>query len=230
MALSIQRFVMEFSTVPLVAACVVGVLRYRRLGGTLRYLVWLSLLALLVTVGSLVLVHYKRPNLMLAPVDTAIEFTLLALMYRRSLQPSALTRYLPWAIGAFLGLSALSLWQALHVVGFSPVQHTVESVALLALVGVYLRGLLQPPVSLAPLEREPMFWVSAGLLLYFSGNLLIFLTSNAVLHLSRDISHSVWAIHALLYSFLNCFYVVALSVTPRPVPAAEGEPGGVTQS
>ena len=63
-----------------------------------------------------------------------------------------------------------------------------------------------------------MFLVSIGLLLYFSGSILIFLSSNAVLHLSVELSRRVWAIHALLYTFLNCFYVVALSITPQPRP------------
>jgi hypothetical protein len=81
-----------------------------------------------------------------------------------------------------------------------------------------------------PLEHEPMFWVSTGLLLYFSGNVLIFLSSNAVLHLSLEISRNVWAVHALLYTFLNIFYVVALCVTPRPGPAGTGPAARITQS
>ena len=63
-----------------------------------------------------------------------------------------------------------------------------------------------------------MFWVSAGLLLYFSSSMLIFLSSNAILHLSVEMSRRIRAIHALLYTFLNAFYVVALSIAPQPRP------------
>ena len=63
-----------------------------------------------------------------------------------------------------------------------------------------------------------MFWVSAGLLLYFSGSMLIFMSSNVILHLSVEMSRRLWAIHALLYTFLNAFYVVALSIAPQPRP------------
>lgn len=228
MAFSIQQFIFNFSTVPLVVACGVGVVRYRRLDRTRRYLVWLSLLALVVTIASVTLAHFKRPNLVLAPIDTAIEFTLLALMYRRTLKSMAVTRYLPAAIGLFLLGTALSFRPRLDTAEFSPVQHFVESVAVLALVGLYFRSKLARPMSLAPLEREPMFWVSAGLLLYFSGSILIFLSSNALLHLSLEASRNVWAIHALLYIFLNCFYVVALSVNPQPELPNAPAPADIT--
>jgi uncharacterized membrane protein YjjB (DUF3815 family) len=222
-AILIQRFIFYFSIVPLVVACLIGVVRYQRLDKTRRYLVWLSLLALLVSIVSMWLAYHKRPNLFLAPLDTAIEFTLLALMYRRTLRPVAVVRYLPAAIGLFLLGTALSYQPLLNTIEFSPIQHVTESVMVLVLVLLYFRHKLKLPMSLAPLEHEPMFWISAGLLLYFSGSIFIFLSSNAVLNLSQELSRNVWAIHALLYSFLNGFYVVALSVDPRPEP-------GVTQS
>ena len=219
MGMSVEQFIMQFSTVPLAGACAVGVLRYRRLETTRRYLVWLSWLALLVTAVAAWFASHDRPNLFLAPIDTAIEFTLLGLMYRRALAPLAVARYVPLGIGLFLLGTAGSYVPRLDTVQFSPVQHFIESMAVLALAIGYLWQLLRPPLTLAPLEREPMFWVSAGAVLYFAGNSLIFLTSNLTLFYSRELSLTVWAIHALLYSFLNGFYIVALCVNPQP-PAA----------
>ncbi|GAB3588102.1 hypothetical protein GCM10027345_39650 [Hymenobacter daeguensis] len=189
--------------------------RYRRLDLARRYLVWLSLLALVVSAGAMWLQTHKRPNLFLAPIDTAIEFTLLALIYRQVLQPLKVVRYLPAVVGVFLAGTALSYQPRLDTVEFSPVQHFIEGVLVLALVFLYFRHKLMRPMSMAPLERKPMFWVSAGLLLYFSGNIFIFLSSNAVLNLSHELSRNVWTIHAMLYTFLNGFYVVALSVDPQ---------------
>lgn len=216
MGMSVQEFIMPFSTVPLVGACVVGLLRYRRFETVRRYLVWLSWLALLVTGVAAWFSSHHRPNLFLAPIDTAIEFTLLALMYRRALWPLAVARYLPLGIAGFLLGSALTYVPRFDTVEFSPVQHFIESVAILALAGLFLWRLLQPPITLAPLEQEPMFWVSAGVVLYFAGNSLIFLTSNLTLFYSRELSMTVWTVHALLYSFLNGFYIVALCVNPQP--------------
>ena len=226
MQLLVEQFIIQFATVPLAGACVVGLLRYRRLETTRRYLVWLSWLALLVTGVAAWFASQHRPNLFLAPIDTAIELTLLALMYRRALWPLAIARYLPLGIGLFLLGTALSYSPRLDTVQFSPGQHFIESLAGLALAGCYFWQLLQPPIALAPLEREPMFWVSAGVILYFAGNCLIFLTSNLTLAHSREMSITVWAVHGLLYSFLNGFYIVALLVTPQPLDSA----AHVTQS
>ena len=228
--LLIQKFIFYGSSVAVLAACLVGVARYRRLELTRRYLVWLSLLALVMTVITTVLAYNHRPNLFLSPIDTAIEFTLLALMYRRVLWPLAVARYLPVVIGLFLLGSALTYQPRLTTAEFSPVQHFIESLVILGLVLVYFHRILRPPITLAPLEYEPMFWVSAGLLLYFAANSLIFLTSNYILLHFRELSRMLWTIHALLYTFLNIFYVIALSITPRPGPKQWSRPSGITQS
>ncbi|GAB3854549.1 hypothetical protein GCM10028822_24560 [Hymenobacter terrigena] len=221
---AIPLLIVNFSPAPLVVACVVGLVRYRRYEATRRYLVWLSWLALLVTAVAMWFQRHHRPNLFLAPIDTAIEFTLLGLMYRRALWPHPVARYLPVGIGLFVVGTALTCWPRMGTVEFSPIQHFIESVAMLVLVGLYYRRVLTTlPVSLAPLEREPMFWVSAGVLLYFSANSLIFLTSNLVLFHSKALSLNLWAIHALLYAFLNGFFIVALCLPPQRIP-------GVTQS
>src|SRR6476469_1392031 len=108
MRMSVQQLIMQFSTVPLAGACVVGLVRYRRLETIRRYLVWLSWLALLVTGVAAWFAAQHRPNLFLAPIDTAIELTLLALMDRRALWPMAVARYLPVGIALFLLGSALT--------------------------------------------------------------------------------------------------------------------------
>ena len=217
MFLAVEKYISDFSTVTLVVAGLVGVVRYRRLDRAMRYLVVLTLLALVVTAIATTLQRQHRPNLFLFPIDTAIEFTMLALMYRFSLQELAVSRFIPALIGLFLLGTALTYRPQLDTVEFSPVQHSIEAVVVLTFVFYYFRREITRQVVTRHLERDPMFWVSTGLLLYFSGNLLIFLTSNLVLKYSLAISRHVWAIHAMLYAFLNVFYSIALSLK-TPVP------------
>lgn len=211
----IERYVINFSVVVLCTAGLIGMLRYRRLDRSMRLLLALTLLAMAVSAVAMVLRHQHRPNLFLFPIDTAIEGTLLALMYRHALRPLPITRFIPGFIALFLLGSAISYSPRLDTVEFSPVQHFIEGVAVLTLVFYYFRREIMRKVVTRHLERDPMFWVSTGLLLYFSANLLIFLTSNLVLKYSLDISRHVWAIHALLYAFLNVFYCIAFSIARR---------------
>lgn len=206
----VQHFIFAFSIVPVVVAALVGLVRYRRLGRTQRYLLVLVLFALAMEVTSRAVMRYQQSNLFLVPIDTVLEFSMLALMYRRALRPGRLSRLIPGVAALFVLGSALTYSPRLDTVQFSPVQRFLESVLVLVFVGVYFYREVKRPVITRRLERAPMFWVSSGLLLYFSSSLLIFLSSNYVLNLSVALSRRVWAIHALLYIFLNTLYTIAL--------------------
>ncbi|WP_210513712.1 hypothetical protein [Hymenobacter terricola] len=215
MEYSVQRLILDFSVVPVVIASIIGVVRFRRLDQALRYLTVLTLCALAVEIVARTLLAHGKPNLFLAPIDTTIEFTLLALVYRRTLRPAALSRYMPAIVGAFVLGSLLTYSPRLDTAEFSPIQRFIESLLVLTFVLLFFYREITRKVVLARLEREPLLWVSTGLLLYFSGNILIFLSSNYVLHLSHTLSLNVWTIHALLYIFLNILYSVALCINPR---------------
>jgi hypothetical protein len=222
---AIPYLIMQSCIVAVAGATVIGLKRFRKLGPSQRYLLALTLLALLMEVIIRILAHYKQSNLFLAPVDTVIEFTFLGLIYRRELQPAGISRLIPLLIVGFVLGSALSYSPQFDNPQFSPVQHFIESLLVLTFVGIYFHREINRQVFIRRLEREPILWISTGLLLYFLGNILIFLTSNYVLNQSKELSIRVWAIHALLYIFLNVMYAIALWLPERPLPQPE-----VTQS
>lgn len=207
---AIQHFILEFAIVPVIGAALTGLLRYRKLVLMQRYLLLLTLLALLVEVVSRTLMYYKRPNLFLAPIDTVLEFVLLAFIYRHELRPGVISRIIPVLLLGFVLGSAMTYSPRLDTRQFSPVQHFTESVLVLGFVVAYFQREITRQSFSRRLEREPMFWVSTGLLLYFLSSMFIFLSSNYTLSLSTDLSRNVWAVHALLYIFLNTLYAVAL--------------------
>jgi len=64
-----------------------------------------------------------------------------------------------------------------------------------------------------------MFWVSLGLLLYFSGYLQIALFSNYMLkNYSLEFNRSSWTIHYVLALVLHGCYGAALAMRLRPGP------------
>lgn len=224
---AIPRFFVQSAVVFVAGAAVIGLARYRKLGPTQRYLLVLTLLALLMEIVARAMMHYKQSNLFLMPIDAVIEFVLLALIYRRELQPAGISRLVPLLITGFVLGSALAYSPQLDNPQFSPVQHFIESLLVLTFVGFYFHREINRRVFTRKLEREPIFWISTGLLLYFLGSMFIFLTSNYVLRLSNELSFRVWAIHALLYIFLNVLYGIALWLPERFQTQSEPE---VTQS
>lgn len=210
----LQVLAAEASVVPVAVAGVVGIVRFRRLPAPLRYLVASIVAALLVEVVSRVLAARHQPNLFLAYLDTLLEFGLLAGLYRLVLWPWAVSRWLPAVVVAFSLSSLLPYLRPTdQLLQFNIWQRLAESLLVLGLVLLYFYKIIRE-LLIVHLTREPLFLVSVGLLVYFSGNVFIFVSSNYVLRHAPELGAKLWAIHALLYMVLNSLYAVALWISP----------------
>ena len=210
---SFQDLIIDASLVPVVVAGAVGVVRFRHLPHPLRYLVAIIIAALLVELVSRVLIIWHQSNLFLAYIDTLLEFGLLAGLFRLVLWPSAVSRWLPAVVVVFSLSSLLPYLQPTDLMQFNTLQRLAESLLVLGLVLLYFYKIIRELV-IVHLTREPLFVISVGLLLYFSGNVFIFISSNYVLQHSPELGWKLWAIHALLYAVLNSLYAVALWISP----------------
>lgn len=206
---SVQLFLINVAVVPLGLAGVSALIRRRHLTPALRWLAAAIGLGLLTELVSRLLWLRHLPNLALLPAYTVGEFTLLVLLYREALQSARFTRLVPWLLGSFVAYTLLASLTAPDLTRFNSVQRVVESVVVLACVVLFFRKLLND-LTVESLGREPMFWVSLGLLIYFVGNVHIFLFSNYVLTLSKTFNLTVWAIHAVLYMTQSLCYCLAL--------------------
>ncbi|MBO2029965.1 hypothetical protein J4D99_01070 [Siccationidurans ginsengisoli] len=201
--------------VALGAAVIVGVMRFKHLPSGLRYLV--ALLGLEVaTELAVAVLHYKhQPNLFILPFFSAGEFWLLALVYDRALQSPAFSRMRPWLAGSFVAYCLFDSLVSPEMARFKPALQLVESVLVLGLVGLFFRKLLSE-LRITRLDREPMFWVSTGLIVKHLGSIQIFLFSNFLLsHYSKELNLNIWAIHGLLLIVLYSCYLVALWIRPQ---------------
>ncbi|WP_210521565.1 hypothetical protein [Hymenobacter terricola] len=201
--------------VPVIAAGLIGFARFRYLPLNMRYLALLIGFVLPLNALGFVFMLQHRNNLFLMPVYAVGEFWLLALVYGRSLQSAAFTRMMPWLVAGFAAYALVdSLLARAELAYFRPGQQVIQSVLVLGFVGLYFRKVLQE-LRIEHLRREPMFWVSAGLFIYFAGYLQIALFSNYLLYYSDRLNMSIWAVHSLLFIVLYCCYCVALWLSPR---------------
>jgi hypothetical protein len=194
-------------------ATLVAVARFKRLGPALRCLAGLLVFETFIELLSRAMLALGHPNLFLLPIDTLVEFGLLAWMYRRVFWPSAVSRWLPAVVVVFSLVSLFSYTRPDNLLHFNAVQRFAESFLVLGLVLLYFYKVIRELVIIQ-LEQEPMFWVSVGVLLYFSGNVFIFVSSNYVIQHSETLSLRLWNIHGLLYMVLNSLYAVALWISP----------------
>ena len=210
--LSLQQLVLRLTFVPVVVAGIVGLVRFRRLPLNLRYLTLLIAFVLPLNVLGYVLMVQRHNNLFLMPVYSVGEFGLLALVYRHTLHSPAFSRIMPWLVTGFGAYALFDTLMKGAVSQFRPGQQVVQGLLVLLLVGLYFRKLLRD-LHIKHLRREPMFWVSAGLLIYFLGYLQIAIFSNYLLRYSQQLNANVWMVHSLLFIVLYCCYGQALWLT-----------------
>lgn len=64
--------------------------------------------------------------------------------------------------------------------------------------------------------RQPFFWINTAVLLYFGGNLILFIFNNQLLHSNNSDHLILWSIHSCLNILYNCLIAVAFWKTRRP--------------
>jgi hypothetical protein len=212
--MSLPRLLIQLALLPILLAAVTGMVRFRRLPPELRYLAVLAVFVLVLEALARLLAWWHQPNLLLMPIYTAGEFCLLVLVYRQALQSTKFTRAAPWLMGLFIAYLLLDSWLAAEPTRFRPNQQVIQSVLLIGLTGLYFRKVLHE-LRVQQLEREPMFWVSTGLFIYYVGYIQIALFSNYLLSYSLMLNRNIWAIHALLSMVLYGSYCVALWMRPQ---------------
>jgi hypothetical protein len=64
------------------------------------------------------------------------------------------------------------------------------------------------------IERQPMFWVSSGLLVYFSGNFLLWIGLNFITY-DRGFFDSIYRINSVVTILLYLFFTIAICLNPQ---------------
>lgn len=213
----------------IVGAAAIGAWRYRRLAPPLRYLAWLAWFELPLEVLATGLGFYRQNNLFIMPFYTVGELVLLALVYGTAVRSATFHRVMPWLVGLFIGYTILDCLVAPNLTWFKPGQQVLQGLLILGMVALYFRQLLQD-AQVARLSREPMFWVSVGLALYFLGYLEIALFSNYMLqHYSLVFNQQIWTVHFVISLFLHGCYCRGMALRQPAQQLGAARPALVRQ-
>lgn len=215
-----------------ILAGVIGLVRYRRLPLSLRYLALLACFDVSMELTSKVLrdILKLKTNLFLFPFVAIGELVLLGLVYRQALQSAAFSRALPWLLGLFSAYALFVSFSQFGVAHYAVGVATLANLIMLGLAGLYFRKLLNE-LQEQELRHDSLFWLSAGLAVYGLGNLLISLSYNyLVAHYSEQLQLFVlWGVRNLFNVLLYLAYCWALWIAPPkglPGPAPARIPGG----
>lgn len=174
----------------------------------LTFLKYLIFFTALVEVIVETLWWHSVNNLPLLHLYIIVEFALLGWMYHLYLY-KLLGRYLiPLIIVAFCTFSIINSLFIQSIFTFNTYARAIENLLLILLSLAYFYKMLKE-LKVKYLEKDPMFWINSGILVYFSGNLFIFIFSNYILP-HKSLNMLFWSIHATLNLFIYTFYAIGL--------------------
>ncbi len=134
---------------------------------------------------------------------TVFEFMLISLFYIKVISNWKINSVIILLNLLFLGVAIFEFMHKIYVM--DDLSTTVESilVMLYAVFGYYL--LLKNPVQ-SQVTAIPLFWFHSAFLLYFAGNLFLFVFINYVNQHFKGLSNQLWSIHSvmsiILYSLI----------------------------
>ncbi|MBS1732436.1 MAG: hypothetical protein JST02_03985 [Bacteroidetes bacterium] len=146
----------------------------RKMGTYSRHIIALMLLWLLTTITAIFLSSYAgfKNNLFVFHILTPVEYGILTLLFNHVIMNPFVKKMAKLSILPFFVLCMLSAFFLQPVTENNAYMIITESVIIVFLSLYYLREIMILQ-HVTELHRFPMFWITVGLLFYFTGNLLI---------------------------------------------------------
>jgi hypothetical protein len=162
----------------------------------------------LTTLSALCLVKYAgfRNNLFVFHIATPLEFTVLCILYKSVISNAGVKRTISVSVPIFILFCILFSAFIQFPVSNNSYEVIIESVTMVFLSLYYLREvLLLQQVNV--LHRFPMFWISIGILFYFTGILLIEGMLNYLIRHSMELARRLYLIENLFQYLLFLSFI-----------------------
>lgn len=164
--------------------------------------------------ASVISFSFKITNLPLYHLYILIETIALFVIFNLRFRQPYSSRFVLGGIAVIFlfNLCSVFLWEGIFQM--PQYSRTFESIVIIGLTSSYFIYVMKE-VKVKQLEKSFWFWMSCGLLIYFSTNLFLFVFSNYIVQQSKEIFSSVWLIHSILNIILYVFYSIALRCKDR---------------
>lgn len=205
------------SSLIVIAPLLIFIGRWSRLSAVQKLLGWLIVFTFLIQVPSFALWLQSKNNLPFVHLYTLGEVVLLSLIYWTQFDNKLLKKGVLIVSASLLLFSIINSVFIQSIYTFNSNAATLENCVLIFYSLIYFNQLLRAP-ELSDLGANPMFWINAGVLVYFSGSLIVFLTSNYLIPKSSDLQSAVWSLHSVINIVHYLIYAIALWVQPKKSP------------
>lgn len=189
----------------------VAILRNKTLVKEMRVLFLYVIIAAFVEILSSIFTKLNIQNLYLINLFTVAECTILSLFYIQILTTKKYSIIIYTLLFCFCGIF---IYDVIFLHGFNSMAIfpiIVESFILIGLSLFYFYELARRMEYINILDN-PLFWVNSAILIYFSGNLFLFIFSNYIL---TQPNNRLWNLHDILNIIYNVLLIIAFWKTPK---------------
>lgn len=185
----------------------VGLYRIKTIKGYFIPLFILVSISIIIESMNLAVALSNENNLLLFHLFTVIEFSLIGLFYYLFFKKFSESKYILAGIALFYGVAFFD-YKINGLKSLDNISVFFESIALIICSLCSFLYSVKRPVS-GNILSAPFFWFNAAVLIYFSGNILLFTFSN---YLNKTESTNYYIMWATVHSLINSVYNVLLSI------------------
>lgn len=201
--LYINYFSSFFVIVPLIIGLILRIFTKK---GVL-FIYFLTLFSFFIEILNITFAFSGHNNLFLQDIYTPVEFILFALFYRSFFDSFSKSPIHFALIGAFV---CVAIFDSFFVNDFFTINNFSDSLEAVVFILYSLTAFffIMKRLMFEDLLNTAFFWINIAILIYFAGNLFLFMFSNYLQNNDRDQYLAVYNIH----SITNIIYYILISI------------------
>lgn len=190
---------------------IVAIIRNNTLTKEMRVLFLYVLVAAFVEILSSTFTKLNIKNLYLINLFTVVECTMLSLFYLKIFTTKKYSIIIYVLLFCFYSIFVYDFIFLHNFNRMNIFSIIVESFILIGFSLLYFYELAKK-MEYVSILSNPLFWVNSSILIYFSGNLFLFIFSNYILNHSYN---RLWNIHSVLNIIYNTLLIIAFWKTTK---------------
>lgn len=206
------QFINDISALSVLLPIMAALLLYRTFTVPFKILAFFFFISGVFDLALVLLVHFGLSNnAPLIHLFVLVNIVFLGLVYYKTFSSSVVKKLVLILVPSIVLLSIISGIFIEGIWAFPTISNSAQSVLFILLSLLYFYQLLTRQ-EFVHIEKQGLFWINAGVLIYFSSNIFLFMLYNRIID-----SHewNLWIIHSITNIVANVLYTIGLICKPQ---------------
>lgn len=185
---------------------------FKRFTNTFKILAIFFIVSSVFELALVMMVRYGRPNnAPLIHLFVVVSLIFFGIVYYRTLFNPWLKKLVLFLVPVVIVISIINSIYIEGIWAFPAISNSAQSVLFILFSLLYFHQLLTRQ-EFVHIEKQGLFWINAGILIYFSSNIFLFMLYNRMID---SITYYFWIIHSITNIIANILYTIGLLCKPQ---------------